>query len=93
MSTAASNDVPFDFRLPREVKELIEQAAVQAGQSVTDFAVSALVERAEAVLNEPSQTVLTQGDRDIFLRMLNDVDAEPNDALRAAAEDYKQRLP
>jgi uncharacterized protein (DUF1778 family) len=37
MSTTARNDARLNFRLPAELKALIEQAAA-LGQSVSDFA-------------------------------------------------------
>jgi uncharacterized protein (DUF1778 family) len=40
----------LDFRLNRQVKEVIEQAAAISGQSVSDFAVSALYRTAKEVL-------------------------------------------
>ena len=36
------NDVRLDFRLNRQVKEVIERAAAVSGQSVSEFAVSTL---------------------------------------------------
>jgi len=49
MSTAGS-DARLNFRLSSELKETIEQAAAELGQSVSDFAVSTLVQSARKVL-------------------------------------------
>lgn len=38
------------------------------------------------------KTFLTNRDRDIFLKMLDDVDARPNNALLAAARKYLRRM-
>ncbi len=90
MATVQKNDTRLDFRLNRQLKELIEQAACILGQSVSDFATSTLVERARRVVQEHTTTVLSNRDRDIFLAML-DADAQPNAALSRAAEKFKKR--
>jgi len=51
MSTAG-NDARLNFRLSSELKQTIEQAAAVLGQSVSEFAVSTLVEFARKVLQE-----------------------------------------
>ena len=84
------SDARLDFRLNRQVKEVIEQAAAVSGQSVSDFAVSALYRTAKEVLEREQTTRLSNRDRDVFLAML-DSDAKPNEALRRAAKRYKSR--
>lgn len=83
-------DARLDFRLNRQVKEVIERAAVATGQSVSDFAVSALYRTAKEVLEREQTTRLSNRDRDVFLAML-DSDAKPNDALKQAARRYKSK--
>lgn len=90
MTMRQKNDARLDFRLNRQLKELIDRAASLLGQSVSDFAIATLVERARHIVQENSTTVLSDRDRDIFLAML-DSDAGPNDALRRAAKHYKAR--
>ena len=84
------SDARLDFRLNRQVKEVIEQAAAVSGQSVSDFAVSALYRTAKEVLEREQTTRLSNRDRDVFLAML-DSDAKPNEALKRAAKRYKSR--
>ncbi|MGA9768472.1 MAG: DUF1778 domain-containing protein [Blastocatellia bacterium] len=84
------SDARLDFRLNRQVKEVIEQAAAVSGQSVSDFAVSALYRTAKEVLEREQTTCLSNRDRDIFLAML-DSDAKPNESLKRAAKKYKSR--
>ena len=91
-TTSDSNDARLNFRLPGNLKALIEQAATELGQSVTDFAISSLVRDAREVLQQSQRTRLTDRDRDIFLAMLDKVDARPNAALKAAAGRYKRRF-
>ena len=81
----------INFRLPPETKEMVERAAIVAGQSLQDFAIQTLMERANEVLEQQHVRTLTDRDRDLFLTLL-DSDAGPNEALRKAAEDYKRYL-
>lgn len=79
----------FDFRIESSRKRTIEQAAALMGMSLTQFAKTALVERAQEVVQQYQPTVLSDHDRDIFLAAL-DSDAKPNAATRRAARHYKQ---
>ncbi len=81
----------LNFRLPPEIKERIENAALVSGVTVTDFAITALANTAEEVLEKHQTRVLTNRDRDIFLAMLED-DSEPNEALKKAVKEYKRRV-
>jgi len=91
MSTAGS-DARLNFRLSSELKQTIEQAAAELGQSVSDFAVSTLVQSARKVLQENHQRQLTNRDRDLFLKMLDQTSSKPNEALRKAAKRYRSRV-
>ena len=82
----------LDFRLLAEQKRRIERAAALTGQTVTDFAAAALDERASEVLQSHEVTELSDRDRDMFLAMLDDVDTQPNEALRAAAQTYRNHF-
>jgi uncharacterized protein (DUF1778 family) len=79
----------MSFRLPEKAKRRIEKAAIASGLTVTDFAIDALVTRADEVLEKHEVRVLTDRDRDIFLAML-DSPALPNEALKEAARRYKE---
>ncbi len=92
MASDARNDARLDFRLPSELKQAIEEAATHLGQSVSDFAVSTLVQAARTVIERQSVTRLSRKDRDAFLAILNDTDAKPNRALVEAARRYKKKL-
>jgi len=89
---ASQNDARLDFRLPAELKETIEQAAAHLGQSVDDFAISTLVQTARQVIQEHNVTRLSAHDRDRFIALLDDADAQPNQALVAAAKRYTDRV-
>ena len=89
--TASGNDARLNFRLPSELKQLIEQAAAHTGQTVSDFAVSTLVQNARRVIEEYDRTELTRRDWDAFVDLLDNAKASPNRSLVAAARKYKQQ--
>jgi uncharacterized protein (DUF1778 family) len=91
MATGSEHDARLNFRLPAELKETIEEAAAQLGQTVSDFAISTLVTTARQVLQEHQVTRLSQRDRNAFVALLDEADSRPNDALRAAAKRYRDR--
>lgn len=86
-----SNDARLNFRLPADLKTVIEQAAAATGQSVSDFAVSTLSRVAREVIREEQVTDVSNRDRDRFLALLDDQAAKPTSALRKAAARYKRR--
>jgi uncharacterized protein (DUF1778 family) len=88
----SATDARLDVQLAPEQKELIEQAAARLGKSTSDFAISTLVREARNVIQEDSVTHLTDRDRDLFIALLDDADAEPNEALRAATKQYEQEI-
>jgi uncharacterized protein (DUF1778 family) len=91
MATDSEHDARLNFRLSADLKETIEEAAAQLGQTVSDFAISTLVTTARQVLQEHQVTRLSQRDRDHFVSLLDDAESRPNKALRAAAKRYKER--
>ena len=91
MATEA-RDARLNFRLPSALKEVIEEAAASLGQSVSDFAVSTLVQQAREVILQRNVTVLSDRDRDRFFDLLDEAEAEPNAALTKAAKRYKKHL-
>ena len=92
MAANARNDARLNFRLPAELKAVIEEAAAALGQSVSDFAVATLVLTARKVIHQRSVTELTNRDRDRFLSQLDDTDAKPNKVLVDAAMRYKKHF-
>ncbi len=92
MPAQAKSDARLNFRLPSDLKAVIEEAAAALGQSVSDFAVSTLLQTARAVLHQQSVTELTARDRDLFVALLDDAARKPNKALTDAARRYKKHL-
>jgi len=91
MSTTR-NEARLNFRLPEDLKRTIEDAAAELGQSVSDFAVSTLVQTARKVIQDRNATFLSRRDREAFMAMLDDKSARPNQALAAAARRYKKQI-
>lgn len=81
----------LNFRLPIELKERIEKAAIISGLTVTDFAVSILGNSADEILEKHQTRTLSNKDRDIFLEMIENP-PQPNQALLDAVKEYKARV-
>lgn len=80
----------LEMRLSREQKELLERAAAVAGQPLTGFALSHLLERAQQVVERHQKTVLSRRDQERFLQVLES-EAPPSPALRAALRRRRAR--
>ena len=80
------------MRLSSDLKQIVEEAAVTLGQTVSDFTISTIVREARQVIQDAQFTRLSNQDRDIFLAALDSTDARPNESLKAAARRYKKRM-
>ncbi len=82
----------FDTRLPKAQKLFFEKAVSLGGyRSLTDFILSAVQEKAEKIMKEKSQILLSQRDAEFFFHAVTQPDM-PNQALKEAAEEYKHTL-
>ena len=77
----AKSDARLNFRLAGELKKTIEEAAAQMGQTVSDFAISTLVQTARKVLQDQQVTRVSERDRRLVMEMLDDQSTQPNQAL------------
>ena len=84
--------VRLTFSVRKDLEEAIELAAELTGQTVSEFAISALAQSAHKLIQEQNRTVLSKRDRDIFMRLLDRTDASPNRALVAAARRYTRLM-
>lgn len=89
--SATKADARINVRLPSALKQTIAEAAAALGQSVSEFTVATVVQEARQVLQTAQVTMLSKRDRDRFLAALDDADASPNAALKAAARRYGMR--
>ena len=88
----AKTEARINFRLNAELKQTIEEAAAEMGQSVSDFAVATLVQTARRILQDSQSTRLSERDRKLFTAMLDDESSKPNQALRKAVAKYKKQV-
>lgn len=90
-----NSDARINFRLNSDLKKTIEDAAAEMGQSISDFAISTLVQAARKVLQDQHVTRLSERDRQVFAALLDDSPTEqgprplgfqlrPTDAQRVA---------
>jgi uncharacterized protein (DUF1778 family) len=86
------SDARINFRLSSDHKKTIEDAAAELGQSVSDFAISTLVQTARKILTDQQLTRLSERDRKRFAAMLDDESSKPNEALIKAARRYKKQV-
>lgn len=91
MATVQPKTERISIRIPEELKREVEEAATQTGQSLSEFAIATLLDRARAIAEQTRSTRLTNTDRDLFLAMLDDTSTKPNKALVAAAKKYKKQ--
>jgi uncharacterized protein (DUF1778 family) len=90
MPASSNASARLGFRLQSEQKSLIERAASIHGQTVTQFAISALLRAAHESIQDAGATELSPRDREVFLEML-DADGKPNAVLERAALRYRER--
>jgi uncharacterized protein (DUF1778 family) len=90
MMSQTKNDARLNFRLSSELKKTIEDAAARTGQTVSDFAISTLVQASRRILHEEQVTKLSDRDRQRLVEILDDPTTRPNAALVAAAKKYKK---
>lgn len=88
----SDSDARINFRLSGELKKTIEDAAAEMGQSLSDFAISTLVQASRRILHEQHATRLSERDRQVFAAMIDDESTQPNDALVKAAAQYKKQV-
>jgi uncharacterized protein (DUF1778 family) len=91
MAPRIKTNARLNLRLQPDLKQVIEQAAAVTGQTISDFAISTLVQAARQVVEQRDVTELTTRDRDRFLALLDDTNRNPNKALKAAAARYRKR--
>lgn len=91
MATAPMKQARVDFRTTPEVKSLIETAAAIYGMTVSEYIKATVVEKSRQVVEENTTRRLSDRDRDVFLSLL-DAPAAPNEALLAAAADFRNAV-
>ncbi len=90
---ATEKSARLSCRVRPRVKEQAEAAARLLGQSITDFAETALEEKARAVLSENERIVLTEHAFSEFLAAISEEPEKPSEKLLAAVAAYKKHEP
>lgn len=90
MSTV--NDARLNFRITGELKKTIEEAAARMGQTVTDFAISILIQASRRVLQDDMATHVSERDRQRFVAIIDNESSEPAAALVKAARRYRKQV-
>lgn len=88
---ATRKDERIDVRLNREAKLTISRAAALRQQSVSDFILSATLERSHEVIERANVIRLDEHESERFLAALASP-PEPSPKLREAAENYQKAL-
>ena len=78
----------LDLRIPRKQKDYFEQALEIGGfRSLTDFIISAVSEKAEAIMEKHNNWLSSENDRKVFFNALVNPPA-PNDKLKQAMKKH-----
>lgn len=93
--TVAKKEKPaqsrLNFRLAPEVKNRIARAAALTGRDLTEFAVAALNEKADEVIERHDHVLLDSEDYRFFLNALSAKESsEPSARSIAAADRYRR---
>ena len=90
-NTHSHTTARLEARLPIDAHELLKRAAELQGRTLTDFVVSVASEAARKVIEEVEILRLSMKDqRQLAEALLNP--PEPADALRRAAQRYKEQV-
>lgn len=88
---AGGKDDRIECRVDRETKARLAQAAELRNQSLSEFLLGSAKDAADQVLRDAEVIRLTRRDSQRFVAALLG-DAKPNEALRRAAEEYRDAL-
>jgi len=89
--SSANLETRISFRTNQEIKDLIERADMSSGLTVTDYALTVLVNHSQKTVDENCVRTLSPKDTEFFLGLL-EKEARPNSALTQAAKRYKKRV-
>lgn len=81
----------LEARIAPDQKRLIERAAELRGTTVTDFVVVSAQQAAEKTIKDFESLRLRDEAREVFVQALLNP-AAPNEALRAAAQRYREKM-
>jgi uncharacterized protein (DUF1778 family) len=92
VNTTKNRSKLFDAHLSIEQKDYFGKAAQLGGyHNLTEFIISAAMEKAGEIISENEQILISQRDNEIFFEAIFQ-QIQPNDTFVEAANDYKQML-
>ena len=83
-------DARIDIRLDTHLKERIERAAALRNVDVSSFILSRVVPAADEEIAAHERLVLSDRDRDLFLKLISNP-PEPSEKLVKAAKRFKKK--
>jgi len=86
----AISEARIDLRIKPDIKEMFSKAAQLAGTNLSAFVISSTMEKAKQVMEDQEMLRLSNQDRDIFLKAI-DNPPKPNTALKRAAKNYTEK--
>lgn len=88
MAVSRTKNERIDIRLSASNKDDLLRAAAMLGLSLSDFVTMRSLEAAHEILRRRTEIKMSKKDVERFVRALEE-DAEPNEALKRAAERYR----
>jgi uncharacterized protein (DUF1778 family) len=87
-----TKDTQFNIRMAPDNKRKVERAAKVAKQTLTEFAESAVLDRAEEILAHHERILLSDRDFDIFVCIMEGDTVPTRTAIREAKEFSRGRM-
>jgi len=88
--TAALERERITARVPKDVRERLEEAAELSGATLNQFLVQAAIEKADQLLERERVMRLSERDSKWLLELLDHPPKPPNATLREALADYHE---
>jgi uncharacterized protein (DUF1778 family) len=85
MFSSTKNDARVTVRIPQQIKETLEQAAILSGATLNQFIVGAALKEAQQILEAERSIELSQQDAEKVFSLLENPPT-PNERLKAAAK-------
>ena len=88
-STALERD-RISTRVPKDVRDRLEEAADRTGATINQFVVQAALEKADQILERDRLTRLSARDAEWLLNVLEQPPRPPNAKLQRALDNYQK---
>lgn len=93
MTQTGSRTTRFDIRIPAHVRDTVEMAASLEGRSMTDFLISAMLEKAECVIATHKRLELSLRDQVMLAQALSEQGTEaPNPLNQQIAQEFRTEV-